>query len=743
MSALIWSAALAVSVGHAAELPAAPATGSASIAALPRPSVEPVRIDSADAPTIDGDLSDPVWDRAAIIDRFYRITPTAGATPSERTEVRLLYDQDALFIAIHCYDDPTKIIDTDKSHDGFAPSGDFVRVDLDPKLTRRDGYGFEITPLGGYGDAILQNNTDFLIHWNLVWLAKARITADGWTAEMEIPFRELSFDPRQTTWGLDVIRQIKRNAETDGWAPTASSLSANDVSVAGTMTGMHGLSQGVGLDVQLYGVAKLAHSTEPYGQTATTLSPSGNFFYKITPSLTGTLTFNTDFSDAPLDQRQLNTSRFALFQPEVRQFFLQDAAQFQFGGLTFEDLNPGGPSRQTTDNNGEPFFSRRIGLVEGEQVGVLGGAKVSGDILGVRVGALSVRTKEGLGVPAQTLSAARLAAPLGPGLEVGLIGTQGDPTGLSRNQLVGTDVSYLNTDIGSGQQLRASSFFERTASSLVGADTAYGGSLYLPNDPWSGDIDFKQIGAQFAPALGFANRLGIRQYTAQFNHRTHLAHSELNWYELGAGGFYITGLQGVLQSRTISGSGDLFNRAGDELDVHVLDRLENIPEPFILPGGVNVPAGRYRWVYLNPHLSSSQARPLSVTLDLNCCRIYGGRYLNTDVTFDYRPNGTYEFSVEDNRLHLQLPGGRATVHAINTSVTVNFTADMQLSTQLQYDNISDHFDLLGLFAWQYSPGQTVLVSVGEDALVNGSLLAPAGSPRTMDVLIRLGRTLQF
>jgi len=736
--------ALAGPVARAADAPVALTLAAPSIAALSRPSVAPVRIKDSDAPKIDGDLSDAAWARAAVIDRFYEITPTAGGAPSERTVVRLLYDSQALFIGIHCYDDPKQIIVTDKAHDGFAPSGDFVRINLDPKFTHRDGYGFEITPLGGYGDAILQNNTDFLIRWNLVWLAKARITSDGWTAEMEIPFREISFDPHQTTWGFDVIRQIKRNAETDGWAPTPSSLPFNDISLAGTLTGLQGLSQGLGLDLQLYGVSKLTHVTGQPSETTTALQPSGNLFYKITPSLTGTLTFNTDFSDAPLDPRQLNTSRFALFRPEVRQFFLQDAAQFQFGGLTFEQLAPGGgPARATTDTNGEPFFSRQIGLIRGQEVGILGGAKLSGDVGGVQLGGLSVRTKDGLGVAPQTLSVARLTASPANDWSVGAIGTQGDPSGVSRNDVLGTDANYLNTNIGAGNQLRASSFLERSDSSLVGADSAFGGTVDFPNDPWSGDVEFKQIGARFDPALGFVNRLGIRQYAGQVNRRNHLTRSWLDWYELGASENYVTGLNDALKSRLSSGWVDFFDRPGDELDLHVLDDLENVPRPFVLPGGLIVPAGHYRWSYSNIFLTSSQARPVSINLLINCCRIYTEGYLNTDVAIAYRPNGTFALSIEDNRVHLRGSTGSTTVHAVNTTLTVNFTPDMQLSTQLEYDDITDHLDLLSLFGWQYSPGQTVLVAVGDDALVTGRVLGPATYPQSLAVLLRIGHTFQF
>lgn len=733
---------VAVLCWAAGPVQASSASARAQVAA---PSAAPVRISPSDAPIIDGSLSDPVWGRAAVIDQFQQVSPDPGGKPTERTQILLLYDRYALFIGIHCYDDPSKIVATYKAHDGNAGSGDLVRVNLDPLLTRRDGYGFEIDPLGGYVDGILQDNSTYLKNWNLVWQAKAHIVSDGWTAELEIPFRELSYDPRQTVWGLQIIRQIKREAEHDSWAPLGPSLSVNDLSDAGTLTGMSGLSEGKGLDVQLFGVAQTVHTWGSASETDELLRPGGTVYYKITPALTGTVTANPDFSDAPLDMRQLNTTRFSLFFPESRQFFLQDAAQFQYGGLAFTPPMGGGPARMMRTHNGQPFFSRTIGLVNGVPVGILGGAKLSGEIGGIQVGALSVRTQNDLGIPAQTLSVERVSVPVLESSSVGLVSTQGDPTGLSRNSLAGADFRYLNPHIGgTQQQLQADGFYERSSSSLVGSDAAYGASIELPNEPWSAAVDFKQIGTSFAPALGFANRLGIRRYAGEVDRRTRLQHSFLDWYEYGTSSIYVSGLDNSLQSGLGAVWVDFFDRYGDELDLQAIERAEDLPAPFDLPGDVVVSPGPYRWQHLDAHVQTSLVRPLSLGLDVQCCHFFGGSDLDTNATVEYRPDSTFDFQLEDHRLQLDLLGRHRTVQALNGTVFVNFTPDMQIAAQLEYDDIDNSFNALVRYNWQYRPGQYLLLSLGEDAQVIGRLLLmPDYHSHATDFLIRFERTLQF
>ena len=302
---------------------------------------------------------------------------------------------------------------------------------------------------GGRTDELELNNTQELTQWNTIWAARVRRVADGWTAEVAIPFRDLSYDSTQTEWGFDFSRRIRHKNERiywSGWNPT---LAFTDISQNGNLTGIKDINRGLGLDVQVYGATRVKRDWQnPTDRTSLSIAGGGNAFYKITPALTGTLTVNPDFSDAPLDVRQVNTTRFSLFTPETRDFFLQDAAAFEFGGHNFmRNYN------DRSSNNGRPFFSRNIGLVQGVPVSILAGGKLSGEYDGFGIGALSVMTNPTPTTPGQVLSAARITHPIFSQSKFGIVFTNGDPTGKSKNTVAGADFQYLDSNFFGRQRL--------------------------------------------------------------------------------------------------------------------------------------------------------------------------------------------------------------------------------------------------------------------------------------------------
>ncbi|MGH7555213.1 MAG: carbohydrate binding family 9 domain-containing protein, partial [Longimicrobiales bacterium] len=323
--------------------------------AFVRPSVRAVRIDTSEAPNIDGDLSDAVWAKAAVIDNFTQREPNPYQPPTERTVVRILYDENNLYFSFYNYDsNPDQIVVRNMQRDGPLYTSDSVIVYLDPGQTRRNAYNFQIGASGGRSEELNLNNTEELTEWDTIWNARARVVQDGWVAEFVIPFKSLSYEPGQTTWGFDVARRIFHKNERVQWAIINPALDFPDVSETGDLVGIENVTQGIGLDVQVYGALRAKHDWQLEGDGAgLSFTAGGNAFYKVTPALTNTLTVNPDFSDAPLDIRQVNTTRFSLFTPETRDFFLQDVAAFEFGGRSF-----GRNSQDRVSNNGRPFFSR-------------------------------------------------------------------------------------------------------------------------------------------------------------------------------------------------------------------------------------------------------------------------------------------------------------------------------------------------------------------------------------------------
>jgi hypothetical protein len=283
----------------------APPSGSAFYTA------QAVRIDSARAPIIDGDLSDPAWSQATIIDEFYQRNPNFGEPATERTVLRIMYDENNLYIGVYSYDStPDEIVVRAMARDAPIFTSDSVRVILDPGLTRRNGYSFQVSAAGGRSDLLFQNNSAILSQWDTIWDAKVQLVTDGWVAEYSIPFRSISYDPDQTEWGFDFSRYIRYKSEDIRWSSYFPTGAFADVSFAGTLTGIENVSSGLGLDVQVYGTGRYRHDWEGNDGNAFSGTAGGNLYYKITPALTGTLTFNPDFSDSPLDD-PIRTSRIA------------------------------------------------------------------------------------------------------------------------------------------------------------------------------------------------------------------------------------------------------------------------------------------------------------------------------------------------------------------------------------------------------------------------------------------------
>jgi hypothetical protein len=720
--------------------------GSGAFAAQPAPQASPdsmnymvkaVRIDTSEAPTIDGDLSDPVWAKAAVLDDFRQMDPNPGQPATERTVLRILYDENNIYFGVYLYDDePDKIAVRSMSRDGPVFAEDQFRIVLDPNMTRRDGYEFEVGPAGGVEDALVQNNSADLTRWNTIRVVRARVVADGWVAEIAIPFRDFSYDPSRPDWGFDFVRTIRRKAERDRWASHSPTIALTDISQSGTLTGITNTNVGIGLDIKLYGKLAFKHD---WGQPNPNSSLSGgggaNFYYKLAQSLTGTLTVNPDFSDAPLDERLVNTSRFSLFIPESRDFFLQDAPAFEFGGYAFDSDS----LYAYNAPNAQPFFSRNIGLINGTPVTILAGGKLSGAYDDFGIGALSVHTNRTPTTAAQDLSVVRITEPVLAQSKLGFIVTNGDPTGLTRNTLAGADFQYYNSHVGGDNILQSDLYYERSSSSALGDDDAFGAAVNYPNEPWGGQLIFRQVGRNFAPALGFVNRPDIRDYEGTLFEKTRYRDPFLRWLQFGAAGTFITGLDNQLQSSQIRAWGEVESQQADAYDFNVYHYYENVPKVFSLPKGVPVPAGEYNWTNIVPQINTTRGRSYSVNWIVECCSFYNGNYLKSDLTLIFRPNEYFEITPHYVATFIDLPTGHVAIHILSASGGVNFTPDMQILLQAQFDNISRSFSFSARYRWEYEPGDEIFVSIGQNALIPGTTF----EPQTSQVSIRLGHTLRF
>ena len=380
-------------------------------------------------PVIDGVLDDAVWANAPSMDDMHQFAPVDQSEPSERTEVYILYDSDNLYVGARMYDsEPAQIRARQMVQGGTLRWDDSFGIYLDPFNNNRTGYNFQVNPNSSREDGMFETPTRLNRDWDGVWFAEAAIDENGWTAELAIPFKTLNFNPDNPDWGFTIERSIARRQEEIAWVSFNRQVNPG---TTGTITGLTGLRQGRGLDIVPTVVASGSRSYDG-GASSSSAEPALDVFYNFTPSLSGVLTLNTDFSSTEVDDRQINLSRFSLFFPEKRDFFLQDVDIFSFGGLR---------------RNGIPFFSRRIGLSrKGPARGP--GSRRKGHRAGVgrwNIGVIDIQQDEFQGVDSTNLFVGRLSANILEESSVGMIVTNGDPRSNLDNSLFGVDFRYRNT----------------------------------------------------------------------------------------------------------------------------------------------------------------------------------------------------------------------------------------------------------------------------------------------------------
>ncbi|MDH3440931.1 MAG: carbohydrate binding family 9 domain-containing protein, partial [Gammaproteobacteria bacterium] len=535
-----------------------------------------VRVDTA--PVIDGKIDEAIWESAEVLTDFHQSRPTEGAAPSERTEVFLLYDDDALYIAARMFDsEPDRIAAPTVRHGQGLGRDDRIVIILDPFHTGTGAYRFETNANGIRHDALYDSISSFESAWTVIWESAADYFDGGWEAEMAIPFKTLSFDPATDAWGFNFGRGIRRRGEEIAWVSRNRSYNA---SILGLATGLQGMEQGVGLDVVPAVNLNQKRTFDPTNSEFD-FEPSLDVFYKVTPSLNASLTINTDFSATEVDDRQVNLTRFGLFFPEKRDFFLNDSDLFTFGRM---DEIRNDASSNSAANNGRPFFSRRIGLSStGQPVDLEYGGKLAGRTGRWNIGALAVRQDEFESIEASDVFVGRIAANVLNESSVGMILTYGDPNSNNDNSVMGLDFRYLNTRFAIDKVIEADAWVQQSdTDGLTGDDTAFGLGFSIPaNAGWRGGIHHKQIQENFNPALGFVNRTDINDTIADIGYTAYLNGDLIQQIFSGVDVQRTSFIGGELDTEVFVGRlVELQANSRDELKLHYRHTKEILTNPF-------------------------------------------------------------------------------------------------------------------------------------------------------------------
>ncbi|MAG32649.1 MAG: hypothetical protein CL908_17330 [Deltaproteobacteria bacterium] len=709
-----------------------------------------------EGPTIDGVLDDAIWEKAEVITDLTMVEPTAGAPPSFRSEIRILTDGKTLYFSLRAYDpEPDKIVANRMARTEMFFYDDGFNMLLDTFHDRRSGFFFQVNPNGGRRDGTFEGDS-YEENWDGIWYANSRIDELGWTTEVAIPFKTLGFDEGQDVWGLNLSRRVRRFNEENRWAdPTLERFGIN-MSRAGELHGMAVAKQGVGLDV-VPAFSFGGQYDELNNRKNLDVEPSFDAFYRVLPSLTASVTANTDFAQTEVDDAQVNFTRFELFFPEKREFFLRDTGIFSFGGLRQE--------------NGLPFFSRRIGLGEdGSAVRLLGGGRVTGRAGRFRLGFLNIQQDEAQDVDATNITVARVSANVLEESTLGVLLTHGDPNSNEENLLAATDFNFRSSQLIPNRFVSGEAWYQQTLTQSSGgsdygrASSAWGGTLSYPNDKINWKVRFKSIEENFDPALGFVTRAGIRRYDGEYRYRFRPETSIRTW-DLTALGNVVTDRDDNVESFQVFVTPIRITTQVDDVFSIRFNYLYDKPSsPYFIVPHVGLPSGAYSFPSATALVSTSRHRPLRLEFDLGIGALYDGWAIKTSPTVEWRPSKHWLVSLyyEDRQVFSMKAcqgftrddtTGLCTSDAaspilrtvdfqtrlVRFRVQFTFNPDTTLSTLAQYSNMSNGVSVQTRLRWIIEPGREFFFVIGQ------TLDATPGDFRVKktEPVVKLRWTLRF
>ena len=669
-------------------------------------------------PVIDGSLEDAVWATASPIGELLQVEPLEGVAPSEASDIRILFDEDNLYLGLRLYDrDPSTIIATTRERDARLRADDHVQIVLDTFLDRRNAYWFQMNATGSKSDALITDNgQDFNKPWDGIWEGKSRIDELGWTVEMAIPFKTLNFEEGLETWGLNVSRHIGRTNEEARWSGADQDFRFFNIFEAGDLHGLRGLTQGIGLDVVPFFVADWIN--DRVGDNKTLQGDPGlDAFYNITPSLILSLTINTDFAETEVDERQINLTRFPLFFPERRDFFLRDAGIFEFA-----DLGPGfGRGSDLI-----PFFSRTIGLSgTGEEVPILAGAKLTGRADRYNIGVLNAQIDDFEDQESESLFVARVSRNVGEQSTVGGIFTRGDPNVPAENVLYGFDANFRTSSFRDRKNLNASVWFLDThTESQSGDDLAYGASVGYPNDRWRWELAFKEIQRNFNPGLGFVPRQNIRKYDGEIAFRPRIDET-IRQLEFSVETVVFTDTDDELETWEVQVQPlGIEWDSGDELRFETEFVHDELDQDFEIFEGVIIPADEYDYQRFKIEFESAEKRVVSLGLTFEFGDFFDGDRIDYMAELAWRPGPLFGASAEYEQNDVDLEGGDFTTQIARLRYRFSFTPDLSWSSFVQWDSVSETVGINTRLRWIPEPGREVFLVFNQTLDEAGEGVAP-------------------
>lgn len=652
---------------------------------------------------IDGVLDEPEWNGAGNISDLTQQDPRPGVSTPFMTEVSVLVDDQNLYIGITCQDpDPGAIAIHTMQHDGNF-YGDKVALVFDTFGDQRRGYYFEVNAAGARRDGLVSGSEDFSTDWDGIWDVRTRRTQKGWTAEIRIPAQTLRFTPGAEHWGFNVQRWVARDRIMLRWSGTSLDASFYDLRRAGLLKGMAGLQQGKGLSISSYNLVRYEADLEA-DNTTISWDDGLDITYNLTPGLTTVLTLNTDFAETDVDSRQVNLTRFPLFFPEKRSFFVEGSNMFSFGtGLGHDFI---------------PFFSRRIGLFDGNQVPLYGGVKLLGQVNKWSIAALDAYMRDSDSSERTNLLAGRVTYDITNSLSLGSILTNGYPDGVHENTLAGFDALWQTSTFAGDKNLSIGEWIAWSggdnSDNTDGQPTGWGLKLDYPNDLWDLFFIYKEFGDGLNPALGFLPRPGTRWFQGGGAYQPRPIGGLFDWvrqfyFELYM--TYVEDLDGRTESwRVFTAPFNAQSESGEHFEGNIAPQFERIDEPFEISDGIVIQPGEYQFTRFRLEAQSSRHRLWRVGTTVWFGEFYTGRLTQWEsfITFT-SPRGHLQLELQSENDFGYLPEGDFIQRLSQLKIAYAFTPDHILSSYTQYDSESRNLGTNTRLRWTIRPGNDLYV----------------------------------
>jgi hypothetical protein len=674
-----------------------------------RVTVRAVRL--AEPLVLNGLLNDPIYSQVRAIGDFVQQEPHEGEPATERTELWIFFDDTTLYLSVRCLDSqPDRIIANEMRRDGNIFQNDNAQFAIDTFYDRRSGFSFQTNPLGALRDQEIGDERTTNTDWNTVWDVKAARTDDGWSAEFAIPFKSLRYRTSGAQiWGINMQRQVRWKNERSYLSGVPASYGGrgiNKLSSAATLVGLEVPSSSRNLEVKPYGISSVATNRLVTPVVSNDLSGDAGLDvkYGLTRGLTADFTYNTDFAQVEEDEQQVNLTRFSLFFPEKRDFFLEGSGIFQFG-----------PSRETTFSGAATtllpvvFFSRQVGLTRGQRVPILAGGRVTGRAGKYAIGALNIQTDElsRAGAAATNFSVVRVRRDFLRRSAIGFIGTHRSPraTGQQSNEVAGVDAA-----LAFYENLTINSYYARTRTpGRHGDSSSYLGQFQYAGDKYGTNVEHLTVGEAFNPEIGFLRREAFRRSYAQGRFSPRPRSGWLRKYSLEASLDYITDPDGRLETREQQASWRFEMNNGAFSWSDFTRTHEMITKPFEIAKGVVITPGRYDFqnvqstFYIPPQWRfAGRVNGLSGSF-------YGGT--RNEIGYEGRVEVTPQLLLEPRVSvnWVDLPVGAFTTRLLGSRVTYAVSTRAALSALIQYNSSASTLSSNIRFRWEYQPGSDLFV----------------------------------